>query len=179
VCLWFHGCWKLHIWILSCDKSGNQILCVPGLLFELLWFSAALSFPFAIRFPKISLQKLSLPMCLFKSLVPLACFQWVFWQRLFLCVWWNWGLNLGLHTCHASTLLFEVHLQSTFALVILEMRSWKLFALDFPVQGSCLVLNKTHGSAVTLKQSVSSYIQHANMSHGHKAPWTLHKHALE
>jgi hypothetical protein len=27
-------------------------------------------------------------------------------------IWWDWGLNSGLHTCKANTLSLDLHLQS-------------------------------------------------------------------
>jgi hypothetical protein len=35
--------------------------------------------------------------------------------------WEQWGLNLGLHAYKGGALLLETHLQSIFALVIVEM----------------------------------------------------------
>jgi hypothetical protein len=34
---------------------------------------------------------------------------------------WDWSLNSGLSACKAGTLLLEPHLQSIFAVIILEM----------------------------------------------------------
>jgi hypothetical protein len=42
---------------------------------------------------------------------------------------WDCGLNLGLQACKAGAQPPEPHLQPIFAMVILEMGSWQLFAL--------------------------------------------------
>jgi hypothetical protein len=42
---------------------------------------------------------------------------------------WEWGLNSGLHASQADTSQLEPHLHSIFDLVVLKMRSHKLFDL--------------------------------------------------
>jgi hypothetical protein len=46
----------------------------------------------------------------------------------FFFLWWDWGLNSGLCTCKAVTLLLEPHLQSILLWLFWRWGSLKLFA---------------------------------------------------
>jgi hypothetical protein len=95
-------------------KTGGQVLTPVAMLCHhllgttLLWTGASLSRVLHVVTETTKLYRAELRM---GTLVVLRGPQFLI-LSLFFFFWWHWGLNLGLHTCKAGTLLLEPRLQS-------------------------------------------------------------------